>query len=105
MKLYIKSKAKNIDAVGKYNPKTGEFVVLKGSVLSETVVSTGSFRGTRAILKARDGCVKDNVLLEDKIFSSSSTAANFVRGASSNGLICWKDENGVTLKELLNKGK
>lgn len=105
MKLYIKSKAKNIDAVGEYNLETGEFVVLKGSVLSETVVSTGSFRGTRAILKAREGYVKDNTLLEDKTFSSSSTAANFVRGASSNGLICWKDESGKTLKAILNEGE
>ena len=105
MKLYIKSKDKNIDAVGEYNFETGEFVVLKGSILSETVVSTGSFRGTRAILKAREGCVKDNVLLEDKIFSSSSTAANFVRGSSTNGLIYWKDERGKTLKAIMNEGE
>lgn len=103
MKLYIKSKVKNVDAVGDYNLETGEFIVLKGSILSETVVSTGSFRGTRAILKAREGCVKDNILLEDKTFSSSSTAANFVKGVSSNGLICWKDENGRTLKDILNE--
>lgn len=104
MKLYIKSKVKNIDAMGEYDPKTGEFVVLKGSILSDSVVSTGSFRGTKSILKAREGCVKENVLLVDKTFTSSSTAANFVRGASSNGLICWKDENGKTLKEILNEG-
>lgn len=103
MKLYIKSKLKNIDAVGEYNLETGVFVVLKGSRLSETVVSTGTFRGTRAILKAREGCVKNSILLEDKTFSSSSTAANFVRGASSNGLICWKDENGRTLKTILSE--
>lgn len=103
MKLYIKSKVKNIDAIGEYNPETGKFVVLKGSLLSETVVSTGTFRGTRAILKAREGCVKDNILQEDKTFSSSSTAANFIRGASSNGLVCWKDESGKTLKDILNE--
>lgn len=101
MKLYLKSKAKNIDAIGEYNLETGEFIVLKGSVLSENVVSQGTFRGTKAILKAREGCVKENVLLEDKKFTSSSTAANFVRGASSNGLLCWKDESGRPLKEIL----
>ena len=29
MKLYIKSKAKNIDAVGEYNIETGEFIKRK----------------------------------------------------------------------------
>lgn len=103
MKLYIKSKAKNIDATGEYNPETGAFIVLKGSILSETVIATGTFRGSRAIIKAREGFVKDNVLLEDRKFSSSSTAANFVKGASSNGLICWKNEEGKTLKAILDE--
>lgn len=113
MKLFIKSKVKNVDAVGEYNLETGEFVVLKGSVFSETVVSTGSFRGTRAILKAREGCVKDNVLLEDKTFSSSSTAANFVRGltygkgneitdGSTNGIPVLRANNITLYKNLLN---
>ena len=103
MKLYIKSKMKNIDAVCEYNRKTGSFIVLKGSVLSENVALTGTFRGARPILKAREGCVKDNILLVNKEFSSSSTAANFVKGISSNGLICWKDKNGKTLKAILNE--
>ena len=35
-------------------------------------------------------------------FRSPSTAANFVTGNSTNGLLAWKDENGRTLKEILN---
>ena len=105
MKLYLKSKAKNIDAIGEYNLTTGSFIVLKGSIISDTVVSSPTFRSTRSILKAREGVVKNNVLLEDKTFSSSSTAANFVRGASSNGLTCWKDKNGKTLKAIINEDK
>lgn len=104
MKFFIVSKNKNIDAAGEYNEETKEMTVLKGSVLSETVVSTGSFRGTNAILKAREGVMNGNLLTEDVSFKSSSTAANFVRGSSSNGLICWKDENGKTLKEVINGG-
>lgn len=103
MKLYIKSKNKNIDAVCDYNRETGKFTVLKGSILSEDVASSDTFRGERPILKKRSGCVKDNVLLVNKEFSSSSTAANFVKGVSSNGLICWKDKNGKTLKAILTE--
>lgn len=103
MRFYIVNKTKSIDAVGEYNEETKEMTVLKGSVLSDTVVSTGSFRGTRAILKAREGVMKENVLTEDVSFKSPSTAANFVRGSSSNGLICWKDENGKTLKEVISE--
>ena len=105
MKLYLKSRKKLYNATAEYDINTGEIVVLKGSVLSENVVSTGSFRGTRPILKAREGCVNDNILLENKYFKSSSTAANFVKGSSSNGLICWKDKNGNTLKDILAEVK
>lgn len=105
MKLYLESKTKGITAEGEYNPETGEFIVLKGSVLSETVVTTGTFRGARSILKAREGCVRNNVLMKNMTFKSASTAANFVKGVSSNGLISWKDITGKTLKAILTEGE
>lgn len=39
------------------------------------------------------------VLKEDKCFNSASSAAKYVKGYSVNGLIIWKDKNGVTFKE------
>ena len=40
-------------------------------------------------------------VIKDVPFKSASTAANFVTGASTNGLTAWKDENGKTLKAIL----
>ena len=45
--------------------------------------------------------VVNNVLQTDMIFKSASTAANFVTGNSTNGLIAWKNKDGVILKTLI----
>ena len=37
-------------------------------------------------------------------FKSPSTAANFVTGRSTNGLIAWKNIDKKTIKELINEG-
>ena len=42
----------------------------------------------------------DNKLTADILFPSPSAAAAFVGGSSLSGNALWKDENGVTLKEL-----
>lgn len=41
----------------------------------------------------------------DYIFSSPSAAASILQGSSQNGLKCWVNEKGVTLKELLREEK
>ena len=46
MDLYIKSKNKNVDAHAVYNPETGNFVVCKGSIISNKI-SQGSFRSAK----------------------------------------------------------
>ena len=40
---------------------------------------------------------------KDIIFSSPSTAAAMVLGRNSNGLTQWKNRDGKTLKENMNK--
>lgn len=104
MKLFIKRQRSNIDAVAEYNIETKQCVVLKGSKISENIAFSERFRGAYTIEKMRKGVVKDNVLTKDVYFKSSSTAANFVTGSSTNGLTAWKTEDGRKLKEVLQEG-
>lgn len=104
MKLYITQRNSKVSAVGEYDPATKVMTVLKGSVVSEDVAHSEKFRGGKTIEKNRSSTVKDGVLAKDITFKSSSTAANFVTGRSSNGLIVWKDKSGRTLKVILAEG-
>ncbi len=47
---------------------------------------------------------KDGVLLKDVTFSSLSTAASFVAGRTSNGMITWKTSDGKYVRESLKEG-
>ena len=46
------------------------------------------------------GLIKDGILQEDQLFSSPSYAAAFVLGMAANGRTEWKNDKGITLKEL-----
>lgn len=100
MKLYLVRNKTDVHAVAEYDKETGTITVLKGSKLSEKIAYTEKFRGAKSIEKARDGLVQDGILTKDVAFKSASTAANFVTGASTNGLIAWKDSDGKTLKTI-----
>ena len=101
MKLYLTRPRSNIKAVAEYDMASKTFVVLKDSVVSETIAYSEKFRGAKSIEKSRVGVVDGTRVIKDVPFKSASTAANFVTGASTNGLIAWKDENGKTLKVIL----
>ena len=103
MKVFLKRKNSNINAVGEYDIATKTLTVLKGSVVSSTVAHTAKFRGTKSIEKSREGSVVNCVVQKDVPFSSASTAANYVTGTSSNGLVVWKDANGKSIKELMSE--
>lgn len=100
MKLYLIRKKNGISATGEYNPTTKQLTVLKGSRVSDFISYTEKFRGAGSIEINRINTVKDSLVVKDITFKSSSTAANFVTGSSTNGLIAWKDKNGRTLKEI-----
>ncbi len=101
MKVYLKRQKNSVDAIAEFDPINKGITVLKGSKLSPIIAHTEKFRGAKSIEKSRTGIVKDNTLLKDINFKSASTAANFVTGSSTNGLIAWKDSNGKTIKEIL----
>lgn len=100
MKVKIVRKDKGINATGEFNFETKQLVVKKGSTVSNTISQSPTFRGSNAIVEYRDKYVKNGIVTEDVFFKSSSTAANFVTGSSSNGLTVWKTVEGITLKEL-----
>lgn len=45
---------------------------------------------------------KEGIVIKECIFSSPSTAAQFVTGRSTNGLTAWKVDKKTTLKEYLS---
>lgn len=103
MKVHISSKKKEYEAFGEINEKTKEIKVFKGAIVSKDIANSKTFKGANTIEKTRNGIIKNNILQEDKIFKSPSTAANFVTGRSTNGLIAWKTEDGKKIKDVLTK--
>lgn len=79
------------------------FVVLKDSMIEEI----DSEAIPLAIKELRIKCkankeIFDGKLTKNLLFNSPSYAAAFVLGMQTNGRVDWKDENGITLKELEN---
>lgn len=101
MKLYLKRPRTNVNAIAEYNTKTGGITVLKGSTVSDNIAYSEKFRGVKSIEKSREGVVDKCIVSQDITFKSASTAANFVTGASTNGLSAWKNEEGKSLKSII----
>lgn len=102
MNLYMKIDRIGVDAKAKFDTETRQTTVLKKSVISSSISEAPTFRGRKTIMKAREGCVKDNVLQKDLTFKSPSTAGNIVTGRSTDGMRAWRTEDGRTLKEALS---
>lgn len=100
MKLYLKTKS-GADATGEYDSASKELTVKKGSVVSPDVHTTGKFRSANSVLKYREQHCDGVTVKTDVVFKSASTAANFVTGRSTNGLITWKNSDGQALKTLI----
>lgn len=101
MKVYISSRKKDFYAEGEFNINNRELIIKKGAKVSSEIKYSEKFKGANTIEKLRNGKIKDNILQEDISFKSPSTAANFVTGRSTNGLITWKDKSGTKLKEII----
>lgn len=100
MRVYLTSKKSNIAAVADYVLETKECIVKQGSILSENIATSKTFKGSKAVSKAREGVVEECKLLRDVLFNSPSTAANFVTGNSTNGILAWKNENGIPIRKI-----
>lgn len=102
MKLFLKTKS-GANAVGEYDLDTKTMIVKKGSVVCGEVHTDGKFRGANSVIKSRELYCKGNTTKTDAPFNSASTAANFVTGRSTNGLLAWKNSDGEPLKNLIQE--
>ena len=81
-----------------------QFVLYSGAIISDNI--SNSSKSHNSISKNRTrycGIIENNMTTENIIFNSSSAAACFICGYSVNGKIAWKNESGVTLKQLLGE--
>ncbi len=103
MTVYLKHKTGMFDATGEYDIKTNALVLKSGSLVSEDIHYSETFRGARTIEKQRKQYLVDRVVQDDLVFKSPSTAANFVTGRSCNGMIMWKTKEGKNIKNLISE--
>lgn len=101
MLFYLRSPKRGIDAKGKYDKRTGDFIVLQSSIVSDTVSHSEKFRGSKTVERLREEYVVNREVTKDVLSKSSSSAANFVTGTSTNGFIAWKDKGGKSFKECV----
>lgn len=87
----------NEKAMGK--PTSDGFVLLKGSHIHRNSAESLSYGIRKKVMESREnGEIQDDILVVDKLFSSSSAAAAFAVGYSISGPGQWKDETGKSLK-------
>ena len=81
------------------------YVLQKGSCIHKNPAESLSNGIKNKVEESRNnGEIKDGILQNDKLFSSSSAAAAFATGYSISGPKQWKMSNGTTLKSFeLNK--
>ncbi len=104
MKLYLVRRNSCVNAQAEYDIENKKFVVLKGSSVSEKISTSECTKCANSIKRQRsNGIVKNHRLTQDVEFKSPSTAANFVTGTSTNGMIAWKNEKGEMLRSILAK--
>lgn len=103
LKIYTKARDKQLyyaDAL--YND--GKVIVLAGSKINLT--PGPGFKPSNYIRQLRaDNSLYDEkgITKKDITFKSLSTAATFVTGRTTNGLICWKTEDGNYVRNRLKK--
>lgn len=76
------------------------FLLLKGSKIA--ISSSHSCPNLIVQMREEKSAVinGERILSEDILFASSSAAAKFVAGSSVNGNMCWKNADGILLKNL-----
>ena len=81
------------------------YLLLKGSKISSAISPSCRDWIKKAREENADKINTDYILTDDIMFKSSTAAATFISASSLNGKICWKDANGMLLKDLIEKGE
>ena len=97
--FHYKSKRTECDAKG-IIAEDG-FVVLKGSIISNTVADSFVSSGYNSLRQKliTEGTIKERTFVKDHLFSSYSAAAAVVAGYNVNGWLNWKDDNGNSIND------
>lgn len=95
-------KIKGLIATGKRSANgfvvfSGSQAVLEDRKSSKTIKTKREELMAKGLLEVKGSCLVFNKDIE---FGSPSTAGSIVRGGNTNGLISWKDSNGISLKEI-----
>ena len=105
LEIYMKKERIGVNAIATYNTETKETVVKKGTIVSPDISTAKTFKSTKSIIKSREGTVdKNNTVIKDVSFKSSSTAGNYVTGRSTDGMTAWVDKTGRKLKDIIKQG-
>lgn len=76
--------------------ENGDFIVLKGSICAPSEDEWQPESG-------RNAHIENNILQEDVVCHSPSTAAHVVRGKATNGWVAWKNVDGILIDEFRKK--
>ena len=76
------------------------FLLLAGSKLSKSVTPSCPSYTIELRRQYSDYYEPEYILTRDLLFKTSSSASNFVKGASTNGKDSWKNNKGLTIKQL-----
>lgn len=76
------------------------FVVLQGSMVRPTLKHSAPESTRRDRAKYAERIDAGGSLRQDTLFSSPSAASNFLVGSSTSGMLYWKTDDGITLREL-----
>lgn len=103
MKVILKSKHNLHYATGEYDE--GKITVLKGSKINPVIAFPQMSPMLVQMREDKSFVSAEGVVLSDIMFSSPSSAAQFVTGRSVNGLIAWRPNDEMSLKEYLKKDR
>lgn len=83
---------------------SGGFTVLKGSKISDHIVSSFKMRG-KTYFNLRNNLIEDHIIVDgvfvkDYEFNAPSAASAVILGRTSNGNVDWKSKDGKMLKEI-----
>ena len=76
------------------------FLLLTGSEISKSVTPSCPSNTIELRKRYLHYYEPDHILTRDLLFETSSSASNFVKGASTNGKDSWKNNKGLTIKQL-----
>lgn len=106
-RIKVKISNSKVECQGLYDPETNVLQIQKGSVIQQSCSPSYKYKNKR-LEQISNFCDVDGetCTVKKKIdFVTPTAAANFCLGYEANGLLYWKNEKGVRLKDVLSSQK